>query len=163
MSAAPTGQPVLVDTGPLVAWFDRSDADHQRCRRFFSQASGPLISTWPVVTEVCHLVPTALAPRFLEWIQLGGLQLAEIPAAHTAASAGRCHGQLQQPRAWLAHGIGKAARARLVDLVLKNSADLAASWGRASTALRLAHLVAWSSGHAQSGTGSGKGPVVGAA
>lgn len=119
MSAAPTGQPVLVDTGPLVAWFDRSDADHQRCRRFFSQASGPLISTWPVVTEVCHLVPTALAPRFLEWIQLGGLQLAEIPAAHTAASAGRCHGQLQQPRAWLAHGIGKAARARLVDLVPK--------------------------------------------
>lgn len=87
MTADLLRQPVLVDTGPLVAWFDRSDADHERCARFFSWATGPLISTWPVVTEVCHLVPTDLAPRFLEWIQLGGLQLAEIPTASLAAIA----------------------------------------------------------------------------
>ena len=61
MTAELFSQPVLVDTGPLVAWFDRSDADHQRCAGFFSRATGPLISTWPVVTEVCHLVPTDLA------------------------------------------------------------------------------------------------------
>ena len=110
MSGALTGQPVLVDTGPLVAWFDRSDADHKRCRRFFSQASGPLISTWPVVTEVCHLVPTALAPRFLEWIQLGGLQLAEIPTAALLAIGPwmRQYGNLPMDLAdasllWLAH------------------------------------------------------------
>ncbi len=110
MNAALLGQPVLVDTGPLVAWFDRTDADHERCARFFSQASGPLLSTWPVVTEVCHLVPTALAPRFLEWIQLGGLQLAEIPTA-ALLSIGpwmRQYGNLPMDLAdasllWLAH------------------------------------------------------------
>lgn len=79
MSGPPLSQPTLVDTGPLVAWFDRSDADHGLCSRFFASASGPLLSTWPVVTEVCHLVPVDVAPRFLEWIQLGGLQLAELP------------------------------------------------------------------------------------
>ncbi|MCP9927872.1 type II toxin-antitoxin system VapC family toxin [Cyanobium sp. CH-040] len=81
MTAALPGQPTLVDTGPLVAWLDRSDQDHLLCARYFASATGPLISTWPVATEVCHLVPAQVAPRFLEWIQLGGLQLAEIPTA----------------------------------------------------------------------------------
>jgi len=81
MTVPPRSRAILVDTGPLVAWFDRSDADHHRCSQFFAEAQGPLLSTWPVVTEVCHLVPTAVVPRFLEWIQLGGLQLIEIPQA----------------------------------------------------------------------------------
>ena len=45
-------QPTLVDTGPLVAWFDRSDADHTLCAGFFAAAPGPLISCWPVLTEI---------------------------------------------------------------------------------------------------------------
>ena len=69
----------LVDTGPLVAWFDRSDQDHRTCAAFFSTHSGVLVSTWPVLTEVCHLVPPEVAPRFLEWIQLGGLLLQDLP------------------------------------------------------------------------------------
>jgi predicted nucleic acid-binding protein len=81
MSATALSQPVLVDTGPLVAWLDRSDQDHRLCSRFFAQASGPLLSTWPVLTEVCHLVPADVAPRFLEWVQIGGLQLVELPPA----------------------------------------------------------------------------------
>lgn len=70
----------LMDTGPLVGWFDRSDQDHAHCRRFFSGHQGVLVSTWPVLTEVCHLVPPQVAPRFLEWIRLGGLQLQDLPA-----------------------------------------------------------------------------------
>ena len=81
MTLPPLSRPILVDTGPLVAWLDRSDADHGLCSRFFANAHGPLLSTWAVVTEVCHLVPNDVAPRFLEWIQLGGLQLIEIPPA----------------------------------------------------------------------------------
>jgi predicted nucleic acid-binding protein len=71
----------LVDTGPLVGWFDRSDQDHLRCVRFFSGHQGVLVSTWPVLTEVCHLVPPQVAPRFLEWARLGGVQLLDLPAA----------------------------------------------------------------------------------
>ena len=75
MTTLRASTPTLVDTGPLVAWFDGSDQDHARCRRFFSCHQGVLVSTWPVVTEVCHLVPTTIAPRFLEWIRLGGMAL----------------------------------------------------------------------------------------
>jgi predicted nucleic acid-binding protein len=81
----------LVDTGPLVAWFDRSDQDHDRCRRFFSAVQGVLVSTWPVLTEVCHLVPPPVAPRVLEWTRLGGLQLQDLPATALETIGGWMH------------------------------------------------------------------------
>ena len=113
-------QPTLVDTGPLVAWFDRSDADHTLCAGFFAAAPGPLISCWPVLTEVCHLVPTDVAPRVLEWVRLGGLQLAELPSA-ALLSIGPWmtqYGDLPMDLAdasllWLAHQSGIRAIATL--------------------------------------------------
>ena len=68
----------IVDTGPLVAWFDRSDQDHAACSSFFEGHTGAFVSTWPVLTEVCHLIPPDVAPRFLEWVSLGGLRVAEL-------------------------------------------------------------------------------------
>jgi predicted nucleic acid-binding protein len=68
----------LLDTGPLVAWFDRSDQDHEACAGFFQRNQGAFVSTWPVLTEVCHLIPADLASRFLSWVSLGGLHLAEL-------------------------------------------------------------------------------------
>ena len=41
----------------LVAWFDRGDGDHTRVTEFFDGFEGCLLTTWPVLTEVCHLVP----------------------------------------------------------------------------------------------------------
>lgn len=81
MAMPPLSRPILADTGSLVAWLDRSDVDHGLCSRFFANAHGPLLFTWSVVTKVCHLVPSDVAPRFLEWIQLGDLQLIEIAPA----------------------------------------------------------------------------------
>ena len=46
---------VLVDTGPLVAFLHRRDADHQRCVAAWRTA-GPLFTIWPVVTEAMHLL-----------------------------------------------------------------------------------------------------------
>lgn len=77
----PLSRQILMDTGPLVAWLDRSDADHGLCSRFLAKSHGPLLFTWPVVSEVCHKVPSDVALRLLEWIQLGGLQQIEIPPA----------------------------------------------------------------------------------
>ncbi len=46
----------LVDTGPLVAAIDESDRDHRRCLSVLKQLSEPLVTTWPVVTEVVYLL-----------------------------------------------------------------------------------------------------------
>lgn len=120
ISAPALSSPVLIDTGPLVAWFDRHDPDHALCSRFFAAASGPLISTWPVLTEVCHLVPAEVAPRVLEWVQLGGLQLSELPTAALLQVAPwmRQYADLPMDLAdasllWLAHQSGVRAIATL--------------------------------------------------
>jgi predicted nucleic acid-binding protein len=51
----------LLDTSPLLAWFDRSDQDHEGCAGFFPRHQGAFVSTWPVLVEVCHLIPADLA------------------------------------------------------------------------------------------------------
>ena len=80
---------LLVDTGPLVAWFDRRDADHARVAAFFDAFEGRLLSTWPVLTEVCHLLPESLVPRFMEWVARGGLSVVELPASAAGVLAAR--------------------------------------------------------------------------
>lgn len=103
----------LVDTGPLVAWFDRSDQDHQACASFFQEHSGAFVSTWPVLTEVCHLIPADVSPRFLEWVSLGGLSVAELSgsALELMASWMRQYNDLPMDLAdasllWIAHEHG---------------------------------------------------------
>ena len=47
---------VIVNAGPLIAWLDAADAHHAAVRAFFADFRGELLGTWPVVTEVCHLL-----------------------------------------------------------------------------------------------------------
>lgn len=118
MSSSSFRGATLVDTGPLVAWFDRSDQDHGTCASFFLEHTGAFVSTWPVLTEVCHLIPTALAPCFLELVSLGGLSLPELSgtALDLMASLMRQDGDLAMDLAhasllWAAqhHGIRRMA------------------------------------------------------
>ena len=50
---------ILVDTGPLVALFDRKDAEHHRCVRTLKSLREPLITTIPVLTEAFHMLGPA--------------------------------------------------------------------------------------------------------
>jgi predicted nucleic acid-binding protein len=78
----------LLDTGPLVAWFDRSNQDHDSFAAFFQKHNNAFVSTWPVLTEVCHLIPAEVAPRFLSWVSLGGLNVAELSGSALELMAG---------------------------------------------------------------------------
>ena len=46
----------LVDTGALLAYLDRSDAWHERCRHAFADFHLPLVTSAAVLTELFHLV-----------------------------------------------------------------------------------------------------------
>jgi len=80
---------VLLDTGPIVAWLDRSDAHHRAVQSFLDGYRGELITTWPVLTEACHLVPASAAPLLLRWIERGGATLVDIPLTSLRAMATR--------------------------------------------------------------------------
>jgi predicted nucleic acid-binding protein len=47
---------ILVDTGPLVALFDRQDEQHNRCRKTLKEIREPIFTTIPVLTGVFHML-----------------------------------------------------------------------------------------------------------
>ena len=67
-------QAVIVDTGPLVAYFDRNDNDHASAFTWFANnaAKHRLLTTESVVTEVTHMLDfnVAVQTTFLAWAAL---------------------------------------------------------------------------------------------
>ena len=70
----------LVDAGPLIALFDRDDKYHSIILNFLRNYRGLLVTTWPVITEVLHMLDFNVGAQldFLEWIQKGGLLIERI-------------------------------------------------------------------------------------
>ena len=70
----------LIDSGPLIALFDKSDKYHYQVLAFLKGFQGELITTWSVITEVSHMLDFNLQVQldFIKWIELGGIRLYEI-------------------------------------------------------------------------------------
>lgn len=79
---------VLVDTGPLVALYVRNDPDHARVTGWLRGFRGRLLTTWPVLNEVCHFLRPEIALRFLRWIEAGGATVIDVPKEEFAALIG---------------------------------------------------------------------------
>lgn len=78
------GSAVLVDTGPLVALFDPSDAQHNGCTKELARLERErLITSLAVVTEATYLLEfSSRAQRaLLQFIASGAVQLAHFEAA----------------------------------------------------------------------------------
>jgi uncharacterized protein len=55
---------IAIDSGFLFALADRRDAWHRRAMAQAGTAAEGWITTWPVLTETCHLLGRALGPVF---------------------------------------------------------------------------------------------------
>lgn len=75
---------ILVDAGPLIALFDKSDAYHTQAINFLKNFKGRLSTTWPVITEASHMLGFSVTVQIalLEWINRGGLHIIEIESYH---------------------------------------------------------------------------------
>lgn len=71
---------ILIDAGPLIALFDKSDQYHQDALTFLKEFRGSLLTTWPVITEVSHMLSfsTKVQVNFLKWIDRGGLEIINV-------------------------------------------------------------------------------------
>lgn len=74
----------LVDAGPLIALFDKSDRYHDQAVDFLKKSQWSLITTWPVITEVSHMLDfnTRTQLNFLQWINRGGLHIFDLEYGH---------------------------------------------------------------------------------
>lgn len=71
---------VIIDSGPLVALFNKSDTYFVKAFEFIKKFSGELLSTLAVVTEVFYLLDFSVAAQlsFLKWIQDGGITIVDV-------------------------------------------------------------------------------------
>ncbi len=67
----------LIDAGPIIALFDNSDHYHASVLDFMKTFEGKLISTWPVLTEVCYMLDFNKETQldFLDWVIMGGIDV----------------------------------------------------------------------------------------
>lgn len=68
---------VLVDAGPLVALFDRSDEHHRRVLAALKTIRDPLITAWPPVVEAMYLLSFSIPAQTALWemLETGAVRL----------------------------------------------------------------------------------------
>lgn len=71
---------ILVDSGPLIALFDRDDKFHLKIKEFIKNGNFKLITSSAVITEVSHMLDfnVNVQIHLLEWILAEGLVIHEI-------------------------------------------------------------------------------------
>jgi predicted nucleic acid-binding protein len=85
-----TAAVVLVDTGPLVALFDPSDGDHERCKNALAQLQrSQRLTTLAVVTETVYLLgfSSTAQQAFLSFLATGAIEIAPFTAADVSRAA----------------------------------------------------------------------------
>lgn len=88
-------QDALIDSGPLIALFNRSDRWHPLVLGWLkAHQHVRLHSTWPVLTEVYALLARRVhheaALDFLQWVQKGAVWLDSAPSASLEAMVITC-------------------------------------------------------------------------
>lgn len=77
---------ILVDTGFWLALANRRDRFHRTAKAVLAKASDPLVTTWPVLTETCHLLVSRLGPeaeiRFIRTARAGAFETFALQTRH---------------------------------------------------------------------------------
>ena len=70
----------LIDAGPMIALFNRDDRYHTAMVDFLKTFQGRLFSTWPVLTEVTHMLDfnPLVQIDFLTWIANGAVTMVNL-------------------------------------------------------------------------------------
>lgn len=71
---------IIIDTGPMVAFFDKDDQYHQLCVEILKGIKEPLITTWPVITEAFYLLNFSwrVQDDLWQFIQRGGIHIEQV-------------------------------------------------------------------------------------
>ena len=71
---------ILLDTGPILAVFDASDAYHHPCVETLKRIKEPLVTTWPVLTEAFYVLGFSWRAQDNLWrfIMRGGMEVRSL-------------------------------------------------------------------------------------
>ncbi len=71
---------ILIDAGPMIALFDKKDRYHKSIVEFFPCIKDRLVSSWPVIAEVCYMLSFSVDAQldFLKWCERGAIRIEDI-------------------------------------------------------------------------------------
>lgn len=71
---------ILIDSGPLIALFDRNDKYHSASVEFIKNNKSELITTIASITETLHLLDFSRKAQidFVGWVNAGALSIEQI-------------------------------------------------------------------------------------
>lgn len=71
---------ILIDTGPIVALFDKNDNYHDKCLSLLKTIKEPLITTMPVLAEAFYLLGFSWQVQDALWelVNQGGIQIYDL-------------------------------------------------------------------------------------
>lgn len=72
---------VLADTGFLVALFKHRERLNARARSYLTANRHALLTVAPVIVETCFFLDADEKGALLEWVQRGGIEVAEWPSS----------------------------------------------------------------------------------
>jgi predicted nucleic acid-binding protein len=79
---------ILADTGLWLALANTADRHHERAKAAIAKHRGPYLTTWPVMTETCHLLASRLGPvtagLFVRSGALGAFEIFALDRTHLA-------------------------------------------------------------------------------
>ena len=85
---------LILDTGPLYASLDRSDADHRACRSLIEGSTETLVIPAPVLVEVDYWIHQRLGPgvlvALLEDVEAGAYTVEDLTIADYARVRSLC-------------------------------------------------------------------------
>ncbi len=77
---------IIADTGFFVALASPRDAWHASARRTLAELNEALVTTWPVLTETCHLLLSRLGSdaqsRFIASVDKGAVSVHPLEGKH---------------------------------------------------------------------------------
>jgi uncharacterized protein len=77
---------IIADTGFFLALANERDEHHEPAKRAIRGVTEPLVTTWPVMTEACHLLANRLSPAaaetFIASAARGAFEIFELQPAH---------------------------------------------------------------------------------
>ena len=86
---------ILIDTGPVVAFFDKDDRHHRLCIEILKGIREPLVTTWPVLTECFYLLNFSWEVQESLWVfmERGGIEIYRLEKGLIH----RCRGKSSDP------------------------------------------------------------------
>lgn len=77
---------VIADTGFWLALGNRKDRHHEPAKQRLAELEEPLITTWPVLTETCHLLVHRLGNpaqiKFMQSYETGAFEVFDLSQDH---------------------------------------------------------------------------------